>query len=144
MTMTPNTPILLVEDDRGHSRLIERVLRRARIAHHIVTIDDSQEALDYLLRQGAYVDAQHDLPLLVMLDIQLPGLDGIQVLQRLKTHERTKDLPILMMSSTENVEEMKQCAILGCEVQLVKPIESTAFFEAVRHLGVRVLLEAAS
>lgn len=94
MPMTTKAPILLVEDDRGHSRLIERALQRAHVAHDIVTVDDGQEALDYLLKQGPYADARHDLPLIVLLDVQLPSLDGIQVLKRLKADERTKDIPI--------------------------------------------------
>ncbi len=83
------------------------------------------------------------MPLLVLLDIQLPTLDGIQVLEQLKAHEGTKAVPIVMMSSTENVEEMEQCARLGCTVQLVKPIDSTAFFEAVHQLSVCITVDAA-
>ncbi len=135
--------ILLVEDDKGHARLLERTLYRAGVSNGILIIDDGQEALDYLLKQGAYGDAQHPLPLLVLLDMQLPTLDGIQVLERLKANDYTKDVPILMMSSTESIEEMEQCARLGCTVQLVKPIDSTAFFEAVHHLSVCITVDVA-
>lgn len=134
--------ILVIEDDAGHARLIEKMIVRSGITHHLTVVTNGQEAVDYLLKQAASTDAQPGLPHLVLLDMQLPGLDGIQVLERLKANEYTQDVPILMMSSTESAKEMVPCAALGCAVQLVKPIGQAAFFEALHHLGIQVAVAA--
>ena len=89
--------ILLVEDDPGHARLIERNLRRALITNPIVTLSDGQQAVDYLWREYAYAGATHVLPLLLLLDLNLPGLDGAQVLARIKADARTKHIPVIIL-----------------------------------------------
>src|SRR5712692_8390335 len=90
MPAEPSVTILLVEDDPGHARLIERNLRRAHITNEIVTLGDGQQAVDYLLKESAYAGATHTMPLLMLLDLNLPRLDGYQVLTRLKAYERTR------------------------------------------------------
>ncbi len=84
MSSEQSLTIVLVEDDPGHARLIERNLRRAHITNDIVTLSDGQQAVDYLLQECTYAGATHALPLLLLLDLNLPGLDGYQVLTRLK------------------------------------------------------------
>ena len=86
--------ILLVEDDFRHARLIERLRRRACTTNEIITIHDGQEAVDCLLGEHAHAEAYDALPFLALLDLDLPGLDGVQVLARLRADERTRDIPV--------------------------------------------------
>jgi CheY-like chemotaxis protein len=127
--------ILLVEDDPGHARLIERNLRRAHITNEIITLSDGQQAIDYLFKEHAYADAAHVMPLLMLLDLNLPRLDGYQVLARLKTDERTRHIPVIILTTTDEPHEIERCYALGCNVYLTKPVEYEEFAEAIRKLG---------
>src|SRR5262245_42706040 len=127
--------ILLVEDDPGHARLIERNLRRAHITNDIVTLSDGQLAIDYLLRENSYAGSTHALPLLLLLDLNLPGLDGTQVLARLKAEESTKHIPVIILTTTDEPYEIQRCYALGCNIYLTKPVEYEQFAEAIRKLG---------
>ena len=135
MPANQSVTILLVEDDPGHARLIERNLRRALITNEIVTLSDGQQAVDYLLREHTYAGATHALPLLLLLDLNLPGLDGYQVLTRLKADERTRHIPVIILTTTDEPYEIKRCYALGCNVYLTKPVEYEQFAEAMRKLG---------
>ena len=127
--------ILLVEDDPGHARLIERNLRRAHITNEIITLSDGQQAVDYLFKEHTYAAAAHAMPLLMLLDLNLPRLDGYQVLARLKADERTKHIPVLILTTTDEPHEIERCYALGCNVYLTKPVEYEEFAEAIRKLG---------
>ena len=135
MPSNQSVTILLVEDDPGHARLIERNLRRALITNEIVTLSDGQQAVDYLLREHTYAGATHALPLLLLLDLNLPGLDGYQVLARLKADERTRHIPVIILTTTEEPHEVKRCYALGCNIYLTKPVEYEQFAEAIGKLG---------
>jgi CheY-like chemotaxis protein len=127
--------IVLVEDDPGHARLIERNLRRALITNAIVTLSDGQQAVDYLFREHTYTGATHALPLLLLLDLNLPGLDGIQVLTRLKADACTRHIPVIILTTTDEPYEIQRCYELGCNVYLTKPVEYEQFADAMRKLG---------
>jgi CheY-like chemotaxis protein len=127
--------ILLVEDDHGHATLIEKNLRRAGIANNIITLDNGQKAVDFLLKQGEYQGDDHPAPLLILLDLNLPVLDGFQVLTIIKNDERTRKVPVVMLTTTENPHEIARCYDLGCNVYVTKPVEYDKFSEAVRMLG---------
>ena len=127
--------ILMVEDDPGHARLIERNLRRAHITNEIIRLADGQEAVDYLLKEDGYAAAMHAIPLLVLLDLNLPGLDGYQVLARLKADARTKSIPVIILTTTDDPREIEKCYALGCNVYVTKPVEYEQFAEAIRKLG---------
>jgi CheY-like chemotaxis protein len=127
--------ILLVEDDPGHARLIEKNLRRAHIANDILVLDNGQKAVDFLLRQGDYANDRHIDPLLVLLDLNLPGKNGFQVLQVIKADERTKHIPVVMLTTSEIPQEIERCYALGCNVYVTKPVEYDKFTEAIRNLG---------
>jgi CheY-like chemotaxis protein len=135
--MPSNLPvtIVLVEDDAGHARLIERNLRRAHITNDITVLGDGQEAVDYFFKEAAYAGAEHALPLLVLLDLNLPGLDGYQVLARLKSDERTRQIPVIVLTTTDDPREVERCYALGCNVYITKPVEYEQFSEAIRRLG---------
>jgi len=127
--------ILLVEDDLGHARLIEKNLRRANLNNELVNLNDGAVALDYVFCQGEYAQRDPAQMLLLLLDLNLPVLDGYQVLERLKTDERTKKIPIVILTTTDDPREVARCYELGCNVYVTKPVEYTEFSEAIRQLG---------
>ena len=140
MLDTQNITILLVEDDPGHTRLIEKNLRRANIRNEIAFATNGQEALDYLFRTGEYANKQHPSKLLVLLDLNLPVLDGYQVLERMKADERTKSIPVIILTTTDDPREIARCYELGCNVYITKPVEYEQFSEAMRKLGLLLLV----
>jgi len=135
MPETQEVTILLVEDDPGHARLIEKNLRRSNVANNIVKAGDGQQAIDYLFGQGEHAGSKPPSPLLVLLDLNLPVLDGYQVLQRMKADERTKHIPVIILTTTDDRREVSRCYALGCNVYVTKPVEYAQFSEAIRKLG---------
>jgi len=127
--------IVLVEDDPGHARLIERNLRRAHITNEIVTLSNGQQAVDYFFNEHTHAGATHALSLLLLLDLHLPGLDGYQVLTRLKADERTRHIPVIILSTVDEPYEIERCYALGCNIYITKPVEYEQFAEAIRKLG---------
>jgi CheY-like chemotaxis protein len=125
--------LLLVEDDPGHARLIEKNLRRALVANAIIILDTGQKAVDFLFGQGA--DARLIGNLVVLLDLNLPVLDGYQVLKRMKADTRTKHIPVVILTSTDDDREIAKCYDLGCNVYVAKPVEYDKFCEAIKKLG---------
>jgi CheY-like chemotaxis protein len=135
MSDIQDVTILLVEDDPGHSRLIEKNMRRANIKNEIAFATNGQEALDYLFCEGAYANSKHTSCMLVVLDLNMPVLDGYQVLERMKNDERTKRIPVVILTTTDDSREVRRCYDLGCNVYITKPVEYEQFSEAIRKLG---------
>lgn len=127
--------ILLVEDDPGHARLVEKNLRRSSITNSIVVLTDGQQAIDYLFNNNDHKDGSPNEPMLVLLDLNLPVLDGYQVLQRIKSDERTKRIPVVVLTTTDDSREIERCYELGCNIYITKPVEYEQFSEAIRKLG---------
>jgi len=127
--------VLLVEDDPGHALLIEKSLCRAGLAPPIVVLDNGRKAADYLFKQGDYAPSGHLLPPFVLLDLDLPGLSGLQVLKLMKSDERTKRIPVIVLTSTDNPREIAQCYELGCNLYVTKPVEYDQFSDAIQRLG---------
>jgi CheY-like chemotaxis protein len=127
--------MVLIEDDPGHARLIERNLRRAHITNDLVVLRDGQEAVEYFFPESEHVAARRVMPLLVLLDLNLPGVDGYQVLARLKADERTKRIPVIILTTTDDPRDIERCYDLGCNVYITKPVEYEQFAEAIRKLG---------
>jgi CheY-like chemotaxis protein len=127
--------IVLVEDDPGHARLIERNLRRAHITNDIVVLRDGQEAVEYFFSEGENMAARRNIPVLVLLDLNLPGVDGYQVLAHLKANSRTKRIPVIILTTTDDPRDIKRCYDLGCNVYITKPVEYEQFAQALRKLG---------
>ncbi|BBB92024.1 MAG TPA: response regulator [Methylomusa anaerophila] len=125
--------ILLVEDDPGHTRLIEKNLRRAGIANDIVFFDNGQSLLDYLSTPVCEQGTQECL--LMLLDLNLPVFDGYQVLQRIKADQRTKKIPIIVLTTTDIPQDVERCYDLGCNLFITKPIQYEEFSTAIRNLG---------
>jgi len=135
MNRAHDVTILLVEDDPGHARLIEKNLRRSGIVNHITTVGDGQQAIDYLLNEGEHAGSRRARNLLVLLDLNLPVLDGYQVLERMKADERTKRIPVVVLTTTDDPREVSRCYDLGCCVYVTKPVDYPQFAEAIRRLG---------
>ena len=135
MSRTEPLTLLLVEDDPGHARLIEKNLRRANISNDIIKVSDGQQALDYLFAEGEYAGSEPSSRLLVLLDLNLPVLDGYQVLQRMKAQQRTKRIPVIVLTTTDSPHEVSRCYELGCSVYVTKPVDYEQFSEAIRKLG---------
>lgn len=127
--------ILLVEDDPGHAVLIEKNLRRGGIANTLVTVNDGQKAVDFLLNREGHKGDANPAPLVILLDLNMPSLDGYQVLKIIKTDERTRQIPVIMLSTTDNPVEVAKCYELGCNVYVTKPVEYEAFSKAIQNLG---------
>jgi CheY-like chemotaxis protein len=140
MSKIDEVTILLVEDDPGHARLIEKNLRRANVTNKIDHVTDGQQAVDYLFCEGGYADRQRSSPLLVLLDLNMPVLDGYQVLERMKADERTKRIPVIILTTTDDAREVTRCYELGCNVYITKPVDYDQFAEAMRKLGLFLLV----
>jgi CheY-like chemotaxis protein len=126
--------ILVVDDDDGHAELVRRNLRRAGINNTIVTLSSGRAALDYVFREGPYA-SRPQVHLMILLDINMPGLDGIDVLTRIKADSVRRAIPIVMLTTTDDPREVERCYALGCNVYMTKPIEPVAFIDAVNRLG---------
>lgn len=133
----PTEPLVIVlaEDDEGHANLVQRNLARSGIANEIVHVTDGQEALDYVRREGRYAHRTQTLALLLLLDINMPRMDGVEVLRQIKGNNSTEQIPVIMLTTTDDPREIERCYKLGCSVYLVKPVEYEAFVEAVHRLG---------
>jgi CheY-like chemotaxis protein len=132
---TDNLVILLAEDDDGHASLIQRNLKRAGIANEIVRVRDGQEALDYLRCEGAFADRPCAVPLLLLLDINMPRVDGVGVLTAVKADPETAKLPVIMLTTTDDPREVERCYALGCSVYVTKPVQYQEFVDALTRLG---------
>ena len=128
--------IILVEDDDGHAALVEKNLRRAGLANGFTRLRDGQEAVDHLLAPGSNIGQDcGPVSCVLVLDINMPRVDGVEVLRRLKADKRTSTLPVIMLTTTDDPREVEKCYALGCNVYVTKPVEYESFVEAVKRLG---------
>ena len=137
--MTPQTHsilIMLVEDDTGHCLLIRENLRASGIVNEIVEVHDGEEALDYLYSRGAYAgSAKTTRPGLILLDIKMPKMDGLTLLERVKADPQLRSIPVLMLTSTDDQVEVNRCYALGANSYIVKPVQYDEFQAKVKALG---------
>ena len=128
--------ILLVEDNPSDVALTQRALAKSRIANELVVAEDGCEALDYLFGTGVYANRTiNDLPALILLDIKLPRVDGLEVLRRIRADERTRRLPIVILTTSREEQDVAQSYDLGANSYIRKPVDFTQFVQAVEHLG---------
>lgn len=127
--------ILLAEDDEGHASLMQRNLKRSGIANELTHVRDGQEALDFIRGEGAFAERGSNGPLLLLLDINMPRIDGIEVLRQIKIDERMSNIPVVMLTTTDDPREVDRCYQLGCSVYITKPVMYEEFIEAIRRLG---------
>lgn len=129
-------PILLVEDNQTDLDLTLRALAKTHLANEVVITRDGEEALQYLQREGPYADRPVGNPAVVLLDLKLPKIDGIEVLERIKAHAELGSVPVVMLTSSKMESDLTRAYKLGVNAYVVKPIAFTDFLEAVRELGV--------
>ena len=127
--------LIMVEDDAGHAALIQKNLQRAGVAKPIVHLQDGAEALEYFFHEGKTTDAEKQL---VLLDLNLPKVDGYEVLRRLKEDEKTRNIPVIILTTTDNPREVNRCYEMGCNVYITKPISYENFSDSIRKLGLMV------
>jgi CheY-like chemotaxis protein len=132
--MKRDTVILIADDDAGHARLIEKNLVRAGIANPIERFEDGQQVLDFLFRRGERC-REPDTAYLLLLDIRMPKVDGVGVLQQLKADPELRRLPVIMLTTTDDPREVQRCHEVGCSHYIVKPVDYLQFADAVTKLG---------
>jgi CheY-like chemotaxis protein len=129
-------PILLVEDSPADIELTLAALQRTKLANDIVVVRDGVEALEYIFSEGKFAGREQGPPAVVLLDLKLPKVDGLEVLKRVKSDPRHRTIPIVMLTSSREESDIVSSYALGVNSFVVKPVDFTAFFEAIRDLGV--------
>ena len=130
--------ILLVEDNPDDVELTRRALQKANITNTLVVVEDGAEALDYLFARGDHEG--REMPAVVLLDLKLPKVDGLEVLQRVRAHDRTKFLPVVILTSSTEEQDLVNGYKFGANSYIRKPVDFQQFAEAVQQLGMYWLL----
>ena len=132
--------ILIAEDDAGHARLIEKNLTRAGLHNRIQQFVNGQAVLDFLFRRGSEPHRAVDTPYLLLLDIRMPQVDGVEVLRQLKQDSELRKIPVIMLTTTDDPREVERCHAIGCASYIVKPVDYDKFAEAIKSLGLYISL----
>ena len=138
--MTNDVEILLVEDNPNDEILALHAFRRFNIANRVHVVRDGAEALEYLFREGAYVGRGFENPKVILLDLELPLVNGIEVLRKLRGDPRTRLIPVVMLTSSSEEHDVIETYALGVNSYIVKPVDFDQFNEVARHLGYYWLL----
>lgn len=128
-------PLLLVEDNPRDLELTRSALAKCQLANPVVVARDGAEALDYVFARGAFADREEGDPAVVLLDLKLPKVDGLEVLTQIKSHAGMRKIPVVMLTSSREEKDLVRSYDLGVNAFVVKPVDFHAFFEAVRDLG---------
>ena len=128
--------ILLVEDNPNDLELALRALKRHNLANNVVVVRDGADALDFIFREGAYVGRPMEgNPKLILLDLKLPKVDGLDVLRKIKSDERTKSIPVVILTSSKEERDVVESYKLGVNSYMVKPVDFDQFIECVSEIG---------
>jgi CheY-like chemotaxis protein len=132
-----NTPvtIVMIEDDEGHARLIERNIRRSGVNNEIIPFTDGTSALNYLFGKDGTALERKGHALLILLDLNLPDMSGIEILRQVKENKYLKSTPVVVLTTTDDSHEIKRCYELYCNVYITKPVNYESFANAIRQLG---------
>ncbi len=136
MNMFELKTILLAEDNPQDVELILEALNEHNLANLVVAVNDGVEAMEYLNYEGKYKNRKKGLPAVLLLDIKMPRMDGIEVLETIRSDEKLKMLPIVMLTSSREEPDLKKCYALGVNSYVVKPVNFKDFLEAVKHIGI--------
>jgi len=132
--------ILIAEDDMGHASLIQKNLRRAGIKNEFIHFKDGQYALDFLFMKTEEHSRIDGTPYLLLLDINMPRVDGVEVLRRVKDDKELKKMPVIMLTTTDDPREVERCHNLGCNSYVAKPVDYECFVEAIQKLGLFLMV----
>lgn len=138
--MKKELTIILAEDDEGHATLIKRNLKRSGLLNEIIHFTDGQETLNYLYDVKKNSEHKDSIPSLLLLDINMPKIDGIEVLRQVKQDPVLKKMPVIMITTTDDPREINKCHDLGCSNYIAKPIDYDKFVDAIRKLGLFLLI----
>jgi len=139
--MNSEVEILLVEDNMSDAELTIRALKKNNLANNLVHLKDGAEALDFLLLQGQYAGrAEEKKPRVILLDLKMPKVSGIEVLRVIKADVRTKEIPVVILTSSKEDPDVKGCYALGANSYVVKPVDFEQFVKAVSNLGLYWML----
>jgi CheY-like chemotaxis protein len=127
--------IVMVEDDEGHARLIEKNIRRAGVNNKITPFGNGTDAVNFLFGADGSGISNKGRPLLILLDLNLPDMTGVDILKRVKTNEHLKRIPVVVLTTTDDAVEIQRCYDLGCNVYITKPVNYENFANAIRQLG---------
>jgi CheY-like chemotaxis protein len=127
--------IVMIEDDEGHARLIERNIRRAGVNNEIVPFRNGTSALDYLFGADGTGEASARRHLLILLDLNLPDMTGLDILEKVKANPHTRRSPVVVLTTTDDSREIQRCYDLGANVYITKPVSYDGFANAIRQLG---------
>ncbi len=127
--------ILIAEDDDGHAELIMSGLKESGICNHMIRFIDGEETWDFISGKGKQLTRDPDKSYLLLLDINMPKMDGIEVLERIKSNDELKDLPVMMLTTTDDPREVEKCYALGCNIYITKPVDFLKFAETLKRLG---------
>ncbi|MEI7527325.1 MAG: response regulator [Elusimicrobiota bacterium] len=130
--------ILMAEDDDGHATLVRERFESVGVNNPVIRFKDGTETWNFLSGSGAGLEAGSSY--LLLLDIRMPGLDGIEVLRRVKKDPRLKNMPVIMLTTTDDPKEIATCYELGCNNYLIKPVEFEKFAEVVKRLGLFLMI----
>jgi CheY-like chemotaxis protein len=133
--MSDPVTIIMIEDDEGHARLIERNIRRSGVNNEIVPFTNGTEAVHYLFGKDGSAVERKGQALLILLDLNLPDMTGIDILKRVKENKHLKATPVVVLTTTDDSHEIKRCYELGCNVYITKPVNYESFANAIRQLG---------
>jgi two-component system response regulator len=127
--------ILLAEDNAADAEMAIDALRDAKLANPIVHVEDGVETMDYLLCRGAWADRPAELPAVLLLDIKMPRMDGLEVLRQIRSDGKLKKLPVVILSSSREESDLARSWDLGVNAYVVKPVDVDQFFQAVKLMG---------
>ena len=133
--MTTPVTIIMIEDDEGHARLIERNIRRSGVNNEIIPFTNGTDAMNYLFGTDGNGQARKGQALLILLDLNLPDMTGIDILRQIKESKALKSAPVVVLTTTDDLQEIKRCYELGCNVYITKPVNYESFANAIRQLG---------
>lgn len=136
--MTPSgnpVTIIMIEDDEGHARLIEKNIRRAGVSNAIIPFTNGTDALAHLLGADGSGEASIGRQLLILLDLNLPDMGGVDILEKVKSNPHTKRAPVVVLTTTDDQREIQRCYDLGANVYITKPVDYDGFAQAIRQLG---------
>ena len=140
MNETHAPTILIVDDDEGHSILIRQNLELAGLGNRIEHFWNGQEVLDFLFQRDPARSRENGQNYLVLLDIRMPKVDGVEVLRQIKTDPELRKIPVIMLTTTDDVREVDRCHQIGCSVYMQKPVDFDRFTEAIKRLGLFVMM----